>query len=316
MNTNELFKIHVLPRASMEWGEFLEKSSPNSIALDGVVRSGPNFCGITNRVNFDHHDMVVREATMSTAMQVYFAIKGGMVGSFLQAKGSQISIWINDTDQDTSLAVWLLLNYKKFEGNQSIPHVSRLLALTDRWDITGGAFPMNLDEQLVRQHSWVFRPYSDLRTSGSLANAGEAILRSNLEAVLRRLDKFMMGEAEEVVLDTRYRLLYDSPEFKIIDEIGGSEARYKLFSEGLNAFISIVARRDDGRLVCSVGRRSRYIPFPVRRLYGVFNEAERLEAPDDWNGSDIVGGSPRAIGTGLGWEQLRDLTISTLDISS
>ena len=296
----------------MSWEEFTTIAPYNSISLDGVVRGGPRFEPQTNHINFDHHDNVVREATMSTAMQVYFALKGGLMEALnfksAQKGVRQTNVYINDTDQDTSLAVWLLLNYKKFEGVHTIPHISRLLALTDRWDITGGAFPMNLDDQLVREHNWVFRPYTDLRKSGGLAQATESIMLDNLETVMSRLDKFMMGQAEEVELDTRHVILHDSPQFKIVDEIGGNEARYFLFSRGMNAFISLVATRSDGRRVVSIGRRSQYIPFPVEKLYDDFNRAEDFNRDNGWSGSGIVGGSSRIRGTSLSWETLRDIT--------
>jgi hypothetical protein len=308
MNENTLFEIVIKPRESMLWEEFLQTTPAYSIALDGVVKGGPNFDARTYHLNFDHHDNVVREATMSTAMQVYFAIKGGLFKNFKLPASCRI--YINDTDQDTALAVWLLLNYKKFEGVQSVPHINRLLALNDRWDITGGAFPMNLDDKLVRQHTWVFEPYSKLRKSGGLANASEAILRDNLEAVIGRLNTYLMGSSGEVDLDTRYEILHDSPHYKIVNEIGGNEARYYLFSQGMDAFVSLVAQRPDGRFVYTVGRRSRYIPFPVPKLYKAYNQAEGigLDARQGFNGSDIIGGSDRNYGSSLTWKEIKDIT--------
>lgn len=302
------FDIHIMPRTRMTWERFLHITPPNSIALDGAVMSGPRCDDKTHHLNFDHHDCVVRDATMSTAMQVYFAIKGDLMDRLPQ--GKRWSVYINDTDQDTAFAVWLLLNYKLFEGVQTIPHVSRLLGITDKWDITGGAFPMNLADKLVREHAWVFQPYSDLRKSGRLATADECVMRDNLDAVLSRLDQFMMGQSGTKALDTRHEILYDSPAFKVVDEIGGNEARYLLFSEGMKAFISIVARRPDGRLVCSIGRKSQHVRFPVSQLYLDFNalEGEGVSPLNGWGGSGIVGGSSRESGTGLSWEQLRDAT--------
>lgn len=311
---SSMFNVVVLPRESMSWQNFLANTPPGSIALDGLVSDGgPNFNPITRHVNFDHHSGVVREATMSTAMQVYIAIKGGFFTQSHFAQGAcKTSIYINDTDQDTSLAIWLLFRHKEFEGVKSIPHINRLLALTDRLDITGGAFPMNLDDSVVRQHNWVFRPYTDLRKSGALALATGLVLRDNLEAVLARLDKFLMGQAEEVELDTRHIILFDSAQFKIVDEIGGNEARYYLFGQGMNAFISIVARRPDGRIVYTAGRRSRYIEFPIPQLRDDYNKAEGLGLANGWGGSDIVIGSSRMLGSGLPWETVRDITLARL----
>ena len=303
------FGIHFLPRVSWNWDQFLENTPEGSIALDGMVRGGPRFDMRTMHVNFDHHDGVLREVTMSTAMQVFFALKGGMIPAFM----GDIHLYVNDTDQDTSLALWLLLRHADFEGVKSIPHVGRLLALTDRLDITGGAFPMFLDTDLLRHHGWVFQPYSDLRKSGGLAKADAMQLRDNFEAVSKRLDAFMMGQGKSVELDTRHEIIYKDDHFQIVDEIGGNEARYHLFSLGMKAFVSIVARRPDGRMVCTVGRRSQWVTyFDLPRIYDALNAAEGATLETGWNGSTIIGGSSRANGTKLSIEQIRDVILSTL----
>ncbi len=299
-------EIVILPRQTMTWEQFCRETPPLSIALDGMVRGGPAWDERTLHVNFDHHEGVVREATMSTAMQVYFAIKGGLMDRFR----GKAQIYINDPDQDTAFAVWLLLHHKQFDGVQSHPTISRLLALNDRWDITGGAFPMSLDNERVRQHNWVFAPYSEMRKSGELAQAGEAAIRNTLRAVLDNLTKALLGEAGEKELDTRHEILCAIPHlgFRIIDEIGGNEARYDLFSKGLlDGYVSLVARRPDGRFVYTIGRRSRYVDFPVKELYVWLNWAEEMMSPHGWNGSDLIGGSDRELGSGLSWERIRDI---------
>lgn len=289
------------------WEEFKNRTPMGSIALDGMVKESPNCDLKTLHFNFDHHNNVVREATMSTAMQVFFAIKGGLFESFKARGLSTVQVYINDTDQDTALAVWLLKNYKLFEGTQSVPCINRLLALTDRLDITGGAFPMNLEDDLIELHNWVFEPYTNLRKSGGLASASEPILRDNLESVLSRLTAFMMGQGKRKELDTRHEILYDNGKFKIVNEIGGNEARYYLFSKGMDAFVSLVATRPDGKFVYTIGKRSQYIPFPVRDLYKALNKAEGLPDSEGWNGSDIIGGSHRSAGSSLTWEQIKDI---------
>lgn len=297
-----MVKVEIIPRVSWSWDEFVKRSGPRSIALDGMVWGGPRYDEDALRVNFDHHDGVVREATMSTAMQVLFALKGGLMDRFAPA-----TVYVNDTDQDTALAVWLLEKHALFEGTKSIPTISRLLALTDRLDITGGAFPMDLDDRLVCQHNWVFEPYTDLRKTGGLASATAEVLRDNLEAVTARLDRFMMGAAGEVELDRRHEILdrLEKPPCWIVDELGGNHARYALYAQGMPAFLAIVTRRPDGRTVYSIGRRSRYINFPLPRIYEAINAVET--SGGKWGGSDIIGGAPRVEGSALSWEQIRDV---------
>jgi len=306
---SETIDLHILPRQALTRDEFLEGTPRNSIGLDGVVLGGPFFDESTNHVNFDHHDGVVREATMSTCKQAFFAIKGGLFMGFRQNGKPFAHVYINDPDQDTALAVWELQNHHLLEDVQSIPNINRLISLTDELDITGGSFPRNLREELAEQHGWIFQPYNDLRKSGKLSNADESVMRACIEAVNSRINQYMMNQSGRVQLDGRHEILHESEfGYKIINEIGGNDARYLLFSQGLESFISLVAERPDGRNVWTVGRRSRYIPFPVTELYDVYNQAEGFTRQDGWNGSDIIGGSSRMHGSGLKWEDLRDLT--------
>ncbi len=306
------FDFEVLPRVTLSWDQFAQHGN-NLIALDGVVGGGPRFDLKHNRFNFDHHAGVIREVTMCTARQVYFALKGAMIQRLTSADGSlNGTIFINDTDQDSSLAAWLLQHHEQFTRGASNPTIGRLLELTDRLDVTGGAFPMNLRGSLERRHNWVFAPYSEFRKSGGLATAKPAALYDNLMSVFGRLNKFVMGEAEEKPFDICHDILYQGKDFWIVDEIGGNEARYHLFQNGMTCYISLVARLPDNKFVYTVGKASQYYPFPVESLYKAFNEAEGLTCENGWNGSTIIGGSPRATGSRLSWEQLCEITLEVL----
>lgn len=298
----------VLPRKSISWSEFIDTAPRYSIALDGVVNSGPKYSEMSMHANFDHHVEVVREATMSTSRQVYMAIKGGLMGAFRDPQGGPISVYVNDCDQDTALAYWFLRNHRQFEGTAGNPAIHALLDLTDKLDITGGCFPLNIDEQLSRRHNWVFAPYADLRKSGALATANESVIASNLDSVCSRITQLMLGKAQETAFDTRHEILYTSPHgYKIVNEIGGTDARGYLFSQGMHSFISLIRQKADTTRVWTVGKQSRYVPqFPVSELYDVYNEAEGLTRENGWNGSDIIGGNRN--GSRLDSSRLAQLT--------
>jgi intein/homing endonuclease len=304
--------IVILPRQSLTREEFVSRFPRGTVALDGVVRCGPFVDDVTLHANFDHHEGVLRDVTMSTAMQSYFAIKC----RFCERRDGKSTIVVNDPDQDTALAAWLLRNWKRFSGVQSHPTIGRLLTLTDRLDVTAGAFPMSLDDQLLRVHSWVFKPYTDARKSGDLARGGEATMRSILLAVFGNLNDLMLGRGGEQELDTRHEILYASPKhgFEIVDEIGGNEARCHLFSLGhlWRGYVSIVARKPDGRIVYTIGKPSAHVDFPVAELYDALNDAEGLTRATGWNGSSIVGGSSRD-GSTMPWTQVRDVVETVLD---
>jgi len=293
----------VHPRKSVSWTDFLSSTSGPSISLDGYVNDAPNYSEKTKHVNFDHHHGVVREATMATADQVYMAVKGGLFKSFRKDNKPFANVYINDCDQDTCLAIFILDNYEMFEGISSHPSFNRLLNLDSRLDITGGAFPMNLNEKLLAQHNWVFEPYTNLRKSGALSSADAGIMSDCVESVCNRIMMHIMGIGGEIDLDTRHEILFQSqimPEFKVVNEIGGSSARYYLFSHGaMDAFVSVVAKRPDGKYVYSIGRKSRYIPFPIQDFFVLLNDKEGLTRQNGWGGSDIIGGSSRELGSSL-----------------
>jgi hypothetical protein len=281
----------------------LELTPGPSIALDGYVNDAPNFSEKTKHINFDHHHGVVREATMATAEQVYMAVKGGLFKSFRENGKPFANVYINDCDQDTCLAIFILDNYEMFEGISSHPAFNRLLALDSKLDITGGAFPMNLNEKVLAQHHWVFEPYTNLRKSGALAEANAEVMADCVESVCNRIMRHIMGTGGTAEMDIRHEILFQSqimPEFKIVNEIGGSSARYYLFSHGaMDAFVSLVAKRPDGKYVYSIGRKSRYIPFPVQDFFVLLNDREGLTRQNGWGGSDIIGGSSRELGSSL-----------------
>jgi len=62
-----------VPTARFEnWEQFIEATPEYSIGLE-VIDDTPGRRG--NRVHFDHHSGVIREATMSAAMQAYIAVR-------------------------------------------------------------------------------------------------------------------------------------------------------------------------------------------------------------------------------------------------
>lgn len=281
-----------------------------SISLDGYVNDSPNYFESTKHVNFDHHHGVVREATMSTAEQVYMAVKGGIFESFKKDGKPFANVYINDCDQDTCLAIFILENHKMFEGIKSIPHFNRLLNVDSKFDITGGAYPIDLKDELLEKHAWVFEPYTNIRKSGELANASDVVMRNCIDAVFARLHKFIMGESGRTELDIRHSILKTSDfvkNFWLVEETGGNSARYHLFAHGMNAFVSVVAKRPDGKYVYSIGKKSRYIPLPIQEIFVFLNDKEGMTRQNGWGGSDIIGGSSRELGSSLEPNELFEL---------
>lgn len=294
------FTIHYHPREVVTWLQFREHD--HAIALDGYVAGGPEWDPQRKLANFDHHDGCVRDATMSSAKQVYFAIKSG----FCQWMGPTCDVYVNDIDQDTAMAIWLLRNHHLFEGSGSVPTVSRILELNDRLDITGGAFPMSLSDSIYGTHCWVFEPYTLARKKGLVAKATIKDMAQILELICGRLTQLMMGTAGSTIPETEVKILHTGP-ITVLDETeGGIESRHLAFAESLipGVYLSIVAVREDGRRVYTLGKKSRYVDFDLRGAFHKLNQLEGFNYPRGWGGSDLIGGSDREQGSGLTWEQI------------
>lgn len=299
-------ELRVRPRETVTWEEFLSEP-PCSIALDGYVTDAPKYDHKGPHVNFDHHHGVAREATMSTAEQAYMAVKTGLFESFQKEGRPFACVYVNDCDEDTCLAIFILENFKLFEGTNSQPSFNRLLALDSKWDITGGAFPASIDEDLMQAHNWIFEPYYELRRSGQLSIADSGVMNACIESVCARIMKFILGQGERLPIDTRVNVLQQSSVVSglmLIEEIGGNAARRGMFSRGMNAFLSIVAKKDDGSFVYSIGKKSKYIPLDLPAVYVELNKLENLSREKGWGGSDIIGGAPRMGGSRLQPEQV------------
>lgn len=294
-------ELKVKPRETATWEDFLGEPAC-SIALDGYVTDAPNYDHQGLHVNFDHHHGVVRDATMSTAEQAFMAVKTGLYEAFQKDGKPYAVVYINDCDEDTCLAVFILDNPKLFEGTNSQPSFNRLLALDSKWDITGGAFPASIDEDLMQAHNWIFEPYYEIRRSGQLSIADSSVMSLCIENVCGRIMKFILGQGERLAVDTRINVKQQSAivnGLMLIEEIGGNAARRQMFSKGMNAFLSIVVKKDDGSYVYSIGKKSKYIPIDLQAIYAELNAIEGLTREKGWGGSDIIGGAPRMGGSKL-----------------
>lgn len=109
----------------------MRKSAPCTIYLDGVAQSEP-FMDLEKQIyNFDHHEKCMRPFTLSTCEQVLVMILKGM-----DLRGRDWSVFANEPDLDTILAIWLILNHvriqqKEFGGLNRLCALVRLEGIID-----------------------------------------------------------------------------------------------------------------------------------------------------------------------------------------
>ncbi len=86
-----------------------------------------------------------------------------------------------------------------------------------------------------------------------------------------------------------------------------------MFATKIDAFVSVQDLPSGEAWRYSLGRRSEYIPFPVGKIFETLNGVDPLVAGQNrWGGGNIIGGSPRATGSGLSPSQITELIDTVL----
>lgn len=264
-------ELHVEPGVSMDWATFQREAPPFSIALDGYVIGPPAFAA-GPYANFDHHAGVDRLATRSTCMQVFLAIMLGLYSEFQKNGRPHAHVFVNDADQDTCLAIWLLCNPERLREMSLGQSVTTLLITEDILDCTGGAYPVSPDHLSIREQAWIFEPYMRARMEGRMACMDAETMHELIDEVCARITQSADETHETIELDARYEEVGGGPGWRLIIE-HGAHARSALFAAGIRAFVS-VRERADGAWTYSIGRMSPFIAFPLGALYTALNEAE------------------------------------------
>jgi len=292
-----MIEVHIEPRAVKTWEKFKEESPRYSIALDGYVVGRPSYEPAGPFANFNHHEDVDRLGTRSTGAQLYVAIKQGLFTKFSQDGEPYAHLFVNDPDQDVCLSKWLAENSERINGTKSEPLITRLVAVSDLLDTTGGTYPLDPSSRIMRELAWIYEPYNAVRFSGKLAQLNEGEMRNIIEAVCSRISEYTLGRGKTIRLDTRYEEVGGGVGWVMIKELGPF-ARSELFAKGVHAFVSVRDRGNE-HYDYTLGRTSPFIDFPIEHFYKVLNDAEELNGNEGnhWGGGDTIGGSPRKTGS-------------------
>ena len=303
--------LNIEPRKVYSWSDFKTQKPSYSIALDGFVDSATRRDPKGPYANFDHHSKVDRLATRSTSEQVHMEIKLGLFDTFRKDGIPEAHIYVNDPDEDTCLAWWLLKTNDEVR-NHADPRINRLVYCEDRLDCTAGAYPFG-DTSMRRKMAWIFQPYNEARFNGRVAQMEEAEMRSIIESVEARISSHIFGEGGELLLEGNYERIGGGPGWTLTKETGPA-SRMAMYNDGITAFAALVAEKPDGSFVYTLGRRSVWTPFKLKELYSRLNEEEFniVNDSNNWGGGDTIGGSPRDTGSKLSPEKLQEIINSTL----
>lgn len=299
-------QLRVRQKRFENWQDFILSAPEYSIGVE-VMNDTPGHRG--HHVHFDHHCGVIREATMSAAMQAYIAVRqGGLMERWLQHV-CPIPVYVWNADQDVCLTAFVLEYHELLERAEGMPTLRWIVQYNNKIDVCGGLYPVNLEE-LERNHfTWVFEPYRQQRMRGKV-QGDDALVADTIRQVCSRLLALLHGKAGISKITACPEILYHSPYgFDLADEKGDPNSRLVLASKTHSNIISLVNTRPNGRYTYSVIRRSPYDDdtFQVKRLIEAFQAAEDLPNESIWGGSNLAAGSDSELGSSLHWTQIRDI---------
>ncbi len=290
----------ILPKVPpMSWEEFKKEYHPFSIGLDGFIAAGPEFQSKSEggpRANFNHHEDVDRDSTLATCMQVFNAIRTGMIKEFTDERPT-ITWYANDCDEDICMSSWLLKNHERAKPVHNVL-LNKLVNLTNLQDMHSGLWPLPQESKVLRTLAWIYNPYRQARLNGTVDSRDPDRFWQVILDVHNRIDKYLANEGSDMDLNLEFRNMGGGEGWKMVEEVG-EHARNGFLDKGITAFIS-VRYRNDGKYNYSFCRLSKFVPFPVPFILQRLNEIENLtNSPYQYGGGTNTGGSSRVTGTKL-----------------
>jgi hypothetical protein len=304
-------ELYVDPEVSgKSWPEFLSYCMRFSAALDGYVNVGPRFDATKMVVNFNHHEEVDRLATRATCAQSLMAIRQGMFSSFRDLSGPQLTVYVNDCDEDVCTS-WFLLKHHYMVDRTMNPLLNRLVSMEDALDATAGAYPFPADLPALRELAWIFEPYRQFRLNGGLDKRDASSFHSIIVDVENRIMKHVLGQGDRIALDVRYDVIGGGNGWTMVKEVG-AHARTGMFGDGIKAYVS-VRERANGKYTYTLGKLSPFIPFDLLKLTAAFNKEDpSVSENEKWGGGNNIMGSPRVSGSSLNPDTLARIIKETL----
>jgi len=288
------------------------KYPKGTMFLDGSAKGEPFIDSSRGVYNLDHHEGCVRSFTLSTCEQAMIVIRKG-----LDLDGERWTIWANDPDLDTVLAIWLVLNHRRINENGSavrkkIMPIVRLQGVIDAHgfelkELT--AFPDNLQDaaltvinglrgeevELKKENRWGDTDFLDF-TVVSLQKLDELVYTPH---------DFEEGHAVEEL--AREGILPQRIAVACRSEAGIYEVEEQLRDLHGDRLGLIILEREPG--IYTLRQVDPFLPTNLEALYERLNLLDPEAVGEaQWGGSAEIGGSPRGRKTGLSLREIMFIT--------
>ena len=289
------------------------------ILLDGAGQFGPLLDNRARLYNLDHHQGCERTFTLATCEQALLLVHSG-----LDLSEGDWTVYANEPDLDTVLAIWCLINYQRITTLS--PEARDVLAPLIRLE---GAIDSNGTELaavcgLPRYALAGAQRHIDglLAPEKALREAGEWLKGDLLEFVVEQLAAIdrIVYEASDFLEYRRIDQIYGHAELRggwvavaCRDAGGIYEVEQHLKARWGDQLGLIALEKDSGHY--TLRRTSSLSDIDLDAAYELLNtldpQVDGRPASKRWGGSNIIGGSPRDIGSGLGaMEILRTLQLA------
>jgi hypothetical protein len=270
--------LEVPPARFENWEHFVREAPEYSIGLE-VMDDTPGHRG--HHVHFDHHEGVIREATMSAAMQAYIAVRQGRLMEKWLQRRRPVPVYVWNADQDVCLAAFVLEYHELLERAEVKPLLRWIVQYNNKIDVCGGLYPVNLDELVKSHFTWVFEPYLQQRIRGK-TQGDEALVKDTIREVCNRLLDLIEGNAGVAPITVQPEILYASPyDFVIANEKGHPNCRLVLAAAGYTNL--------------------------VPKLLEALDAAEDLPGARIWGGSNLAAGCDSELGSSLHWTKVKEI---------
>jgi len=287
------------------------KYQKGTIFLDGAAQGEPFMDAAKGVYNLDHHEGCVRSFTLATCEQAMIVILKG-----LDLDDESWTVWANEPDFDAVLAIWLLLNHRRLDGDdptlrRRMMPIVRLQGVIDAHgfelqELT--AFPPQLQQTTLQT-------INDLRSEElALKERGEWATTDLLEfthSSLRRIDELFyspgdfegMREVEELA---RVRISPQRLAVACRSEAGVYEVEEQLKEVHGDRLGLLILQKDERTY--TLRQVDPFLPTNLDDLYERLNLLDGAVAENQrWGGSGDIGGSPRGRGTDLSIEEIMDI---------